>query len=61
MAALLVLFMLRKLGFDDSRANLTWGAFAALVYASPSIGGSIGDKILGSRRSMGDRCIAAPG
>ena len=48
MAALLVLFMIDKLGFDDGRANLTWGAFAALVYASPSIGGWIGDKILGA-------------
>ncbi|MPW17622.1 MFS transporter [Paraburkholderia sp. CNPSo 3157] len=52
MAALLVLFMIDKLGFDDSHANLTWGAFAALVYASPSIGGWIGDKVLGARRSM---------
>ena len=52
MAALLVLFMVQKLGFSDTQANLTWGAFAALVYAAPSIGGWIGDKILGSRRTM---------
>jgi len=52
MAALLVLFMIDKLGFGDSHATLTWGAFAALVYASPSIGGWIGDKVLGARRSM---------
>src|ERR1700761_7199670 len=52
MAALLVLFMIDRLGFDDSHATLTWGAFAALVYASPSIGGWIGDKVLGARRSM---------
>ncbi len=52
MAALLVLFMVDKLGFADGRANLTWGAFTALVYASPSIGGWIGDKILGTRRTM---------
>ncbi|WP_118184279.1 peptide MFS transporter [Paraburkholderia phosphatilytica] len=52
MAALLVLFMIDKLGFADSHANLTWGAFTALVYAAPSIGGWIGDKILGSRRTM---------
>jgi POT family proton-dependent oligopeptide transporter len=52
MAALLVLFMIDKLGFSDSHANLAWGAFTALVYASPSIGGWIGDKILGARRTM---------
>jgi POT family proton-dependent oligopeptide transporter len=52
MAALLVLFMIDKLGFADAHANLTWGAFTALVYASPSIGGWIGDKLLGARRTM---------
>src|ERR1700730_12547940 len=52
MAALLVLFMIDKPGSTDSHANLAWGAFTALVYASPSIGGWIGDKILGRRRTM---------
>ena len=52
MAALLVLFMIDKIGFADDHANLTWGAFTALVYASPSIGGWIGDKVLGARRTM---------
>jgi POT family proton-dependent oligopeptide transporter len=52
MAALLVLFMIDKLGFSDSQANLTWGAFTALVYAAPAIGGWIGDKVLGTRRTM---------
>lgn len=52
MAALLVLFMVQKLGFGDARANLTWGAFAALVYAAPAIGGWLGDKVLGTRRTL---------
>ena len=52
MAALLVLFMVQRLGFDDARANLTWGAFAALVYAMPAIGGWVGDRILGTRRTL---------
>ena len=52
MAALLVLFMVQKLGYTDERANLTWGALTALVYAAPAIGGWIGDKVLGARRSM---------
>ena len=44
--------MVDRLGFTDSHANLTWGAFTALVYAAPSIGGWIGDKVLGARRTM---------
>jgi POT family proton-dependent oligopeptide transporter len=47
-----VLFMIDKVGFTDEHANLTRGAFTALAYASPSIGGWIGDKILGARRTM---------
>ena len=52
MAALLVLFMVEKVGFGDSKANLIWGAFTGLVYAAPAIGGWIGDKVLGTRRTM---------
>ncbi len=52
MQALLLLFMVQRLGFHDSRANLLWGAFAALTYAAPAIGGWIGDAVLGSRRTM---------
>ncbi len=52
MQALIVYFMIKRLGFDDTRANLVWGACAALVYVSPAIGGWIGDKVLGTRRSM---------
>jgi POT family proton-dependent oligopeptide transporter len=50
MAVLLVLFMKDYLGFSDSKANLTWGAFAAMVYAVPTIGGWIGDRVLGAKR-----------
>jgi POT family proton-dependent oligopeptide transporter len=52
MASLLVLFMVQKMGFADERANLIWGAFAALVYTAPTIGGWIGDKVLGTRRTL---------
>src|SRR6185437_15159351 len=52
MAAILVLFMVEKLGFGDDKANLVWGAFTALVYAAPAIGGWIGDNVLGTRRTM---------
>lgn len=52
MQALIVYFMIQRLGFEDSRANLVWGACAALIYVSPAIGGWIGDKILGTKRTM---------
>jgi len=52
MTAVVVLFMVQKLGYTDDRSNLTFGAFAALAYTVPAVGGWIGDKLLGSRRTM---------
>ncbi|MGB9107692.1 MAG: oligopeptide:H+ symporter [Telluria sp.] len=52
MQALIVYYMVERLGFDDSRANLVWSAAAALIYVAPAIGGWIGDKVLGTKRSM---------
>src|SRR5690349_24422962 len=52
MQALIVYFMVQRMGFEDSRANLVWGAAAALIYVAPAIGGWIGDKVLGTKRSM---------
>lgn len=62
MAALLVLFMIERIGFNDGKADLTWGAFAALAYATPSIGGWIGDRVLGARRTtMLGACVLSCG
>ena len=52
MAALMVLYMVQGLGYADERANLSWGALSALVYALPVLGGWAGDRWLGTRRSM---------
>ncbi|MEO5561750.1 MAG: oligopeptide:H+ symporter [Dokdonella sp.] len=52
MAAVLLLFMVEKVGFADTKANLVWGAFTGLVYAAPAIGGWIGDNVLGTRRTL---------
>jgi len=52
MQALIVYYMVQRLGFPDERAALVWGAAAALIYVAPAIGGWIGDKILGTRRTM---------
>jgi len=51
MTAVVVLYMVQRLNYADDRANLTFGAFAALAYTVPSIGGWVGDKVLGSRRT----------
>jgi POT family proton-dependent oligopeptide transporter len=52
MQALIVYYMVQRLEFPDARATLVWGAAAALIYVAPAIGGWIGDKILGTRRTM---------
>jgi POT family proton-dependent oligopeptide transporter len=52
MQVLMVTYMMKKLGFIDTRSNLVWGAAAALIYATPALGGWIGDKLIGTRRTM---------
>lgn len=52
MQALIVYYMVQALEFPDERATLVWGAAAALIYVAPAIGGWIGDRILGTRRTM---------
>ena len=52
MQALIVYYMVQRLGFPDERATLVWGAAAALIYVAPAIGGWIGDKVLGTRRTL---------
>ncbi len=52
MQVLMVTYMIKKLGFEDTRANLVWGAAAALIYATPSLGGWIGDRWIGTRHTM---------
>jgi proton-dependent oligopeptide transporter, POT family len=52
MQVLMVTYMIKRLGFVDTRANLVFGAASALIYATPAIGGWIGDKLLGTRRTM---------
>jgi POT family proton-dependent oligopeptide transporter len=51
MQALIVYYLVQRLGFEDSRANLVWSAAAALIYVAPAIGGWIGDKVLGTKRT----------
>jgi len=52
MQALIVFYMVQRLGFDDERANLVWGAASALIYVAPAVGGWVGDRVFGTRRTM---------
>ncbi len=70
MTAVLLLYTVQELGYTDERANLTFGAFTAMVYFSPAIGGYLGDRVLGSRRmtvlgaivlALGYALLALPG
>ncbi|MBF0859929.1 MFS transporter [Gluconobacter sp. LMG 31484] len=51
MQAVLTLFMVEQLRMTDAAANLMMGAFGALTYITPLIGGFIGDRVLGARRT----------
>jgi POT family proton-dependent oligopeptide transporter len=53
MRSILVFYMMKGfLGYGDSRAYEVYGAYTALVYATPFIGGMLADRLLGSRRAV---------
>lgn len=52
MRGMLVVFMVSKLGMNDTTSQLQYGATQAWVYAFTFIGGLFADKILGLRRSL---------
>lgn len=53
MRALLVFYMIKGfLGYTDEQAYGVYGAYTALVYASPFIGGILADRLLGARRAV---------
>ena len=53
MRALLVLYMIKGfLGYGDDQAYTVYGAYTALVYMTPFIGGMLADRILGQRRAV---------
>jgi len=52
MRAVLLLYMIEKLGFTDGRANLTMSLFMAACYILPLLGGYIADNYLGKYRTI---------
>lgn len=49
---ILTLYFIRFLGFSEDIAYYTFGAFSALVYGMVAIGGYLGDKVLGTKRTI---------
>src|SRR5262245_54658053 len=53
MRALLVLYMIKGfLALNDGAAYAVYGAYTALVYATPFIGGMLADRLLGARKAV---------
>lgn len=57
MRALLILFMTAQVidggfGWPDGKAAIIYGAYGALVYATPIVGGALGDRVLGYRNAI---------
>ncbi|MDP3562291.1 MAG: oligopeptide:H+ symporter [Legionellaceae bacterium] len=49
---ILVLYFIRYLGFSNQVAYYTFGAFCALIYSMVPLGGFLGDKLLGTKRTI---------
>ena len=50
--ALLTIYFVRELAVSESESFVIFGAFSALVFGLVAIGGWLGDKILGTKRTM---------
>lgn len=52
MRALLVLYLVNVLGWDNARAAGAYGTYTALVWLTPMIGGYLADRFLGTHRAL---------
>lgn len=52
MRALLTLFMVNSLAFDEATASIIYGGFLGLCYLTPMLGGYISDRYLGNRNCI---------
>ena len=52
MRSLLIYYMTRSLLLGQARASLVYGAYTAVAYFTPIIGGTIADRFLGKRRAV---------
>ncbi|ELV7516158.1 dipeptide/tripeptide permease DtpA [Photobacterium damselae] len=52
MQAILTVYLVQILGMSESKSFVLFGAFSALVYGSVAIGGWVGDKVIGTKRTI---------
>ena len=52
MRAILIFYLTQHWLFADSKSNLIYGAYAALVYITPVLGGYLADRYLGQRKAV---------
>ena len=52
MRALLIFYLTQHWLFNDSKANLIYGAYGALVYIMPVLGGYVADRYIGQRKAV---------
>ena len=52
MRALLIFYLTKHWLFSDSEAGIIYGAYTALVYITPAVGGYMADKVLGQRKAV---------
>lgn len=52
MRALLIFYLTQHWLFSDQRASVIYGAYTALVYITPVIGGYLADRYLGQRKAV---------
>ena len=52
MRALLIFYLTQHWLFSDERASIIYGAYTALVYITPVIGGYVADRYLGQRKAV---------
>jgi MFS family permease len=51
-ARLLIFYLTQHWLFNDSKANVIYGAYGALVYIMPVLGGYVADRYLGQRKAV---------
>ena len=52
MRALLIFYLIQHWMFSDSDASIIYGAYTALVYIAPVVGGYLADRYLGQRKAV---------
>lgn len=52
MRALLIFYLVQHWLFSDSEASIVYGAYTALVYITPVVGGYLADRYIGQRKAV---------